>query len=381
MRTKVNNFSAKKKLSQSDMTRIERELIDEIGGVPTARQVQQRVLEEMQSQNISRSNTMMEEVATIFRAKAPAKGKATKEVQALLDKQQLLRDHFPELEAVWLQSRVGTPDQLFYRHPQAAALEDAVIAELEKANYYQDWMKPASRRGRVTDFRGTGVDAKTVTTDSSVYNYQKLRGHINSSIGKLERFYGEGNTTVKDLKTRYASIMESIAKEQVDATKAAENFVGTKNQRLIKRRLTALAKQQDGEFGYTGMLRKAFRGSDKSIDDFFGHLFGDSPVYEYSATLGKRQYRTLDSSETFFGKLDARIDSRKKGLTVLVDERDIPTSVLLEGKGGTFTNGTFLVHGCCAKNFVVLLRLQMHCKNMLTTFLHEQEKHRSTTHR
>ena len=343
MSDRIQQFGInERKLSTKDMTRIEKELIDEIGGVPTREQLQRAINSEMRSQDLSKANIFQEEIAKIFRAKAPAKGKPTAEVQALLDKQELLRKHFPEIEAVWSQSRNGTTSQLFYRHPEARSLEDAVIGELQKIGIFTDWGKPAARRARVADFTGVGVEKGIVrNAKSSTSQYQELRGHIQKALDTLQNSPRSDKTIVKELRARYESILKNIDDERKLATEAAQNLVGTKDQRAIKRRLTALAKSQDSDFGYVGMLKRALGGSEKAMSDFWGTIFGGQ-VYDFSATRGARQYRIINESDSFFGQMEARIVSRKRGLTTLIDERDIPTDILLDGKPGNFIDGKYV---------------------------------------
>jgi hypothetical protein len=343
MSDRIQQFGlTKRELSPKDITRIEKELIDEIGGVPTRDQLQRAINSEMRSQDLSKANIFQEEIAKIFRAKAPAKGKPTAEVQALLDKQELLRKHFPEIEAVWSQSRTGTTSQLFYRHPEARSLEDAVIGELQKLSIFPDWGRPVARRARVADFTGVGVDKGLVRSGkSSASQYQELRGHIEKAINTLENSPRSDKGIVRELRSRYASILKNIDDERKLATEAASNLVGTKDQRAIKRRLTALAKSQDSDFGYVGMLKRALGGSEKAMSDFWGTIFGGE-VYDFSATRGARQYRTITESDSFFGQMEARIVSRKRGLTTLIDERDLPTDILLDGKPGNFIDGKYV---------------------------------------
>jgi hypothetical protein len=329
-------------LPEKVVKRVERELLIELGQNPTTKQLQRALQLELRSQDISKANAFQEEIARIFRAKAPAKGKPTAEVQALLDKQELLRKHFPEIEAVWSQSKNGTTSQLFYRHPEARSLEDAVIGELEKIGVFTDWGKPVARRARVADFTGVGLDIGLVrTSKSTTSQYQELRGHIQKAINTLENSPRSDKTIVKELKARYESILKNIDDERKLATEAAQNLVGTKDQRAIKRRLTALAKSQDSDFGYVGMLKRALDGKEKAMSDFWGTIFGGE-VYDFSATRGARQYRTINESDSFFGQMEARIVSRKRGLTTLIDERDLPTDILLDGKPGNFIDGKYV---------------------------------------
>ena len=329
-------------LPEKVVKRVERELLIEFGQNPTTKQLQRALQLELRSQDISRANIFQEEISRIFRAKAPAKGKPTAEVQALLDKQELLRKHFPEIEAVWSQSRNGTTSQLFYRHPEARSLEDAVVGELEKIGIFTDWGKPVARRARVADFTGVGLDIGVVrTSKSATSQYQELRGHIQKALDTLQNNPRSDKTIVKELRTRYESILKNIDDERKLATEAAQNLVGTKDQRAIKRRLTALAKSQDSDFGYVGMLKRALGGSEKAMSDFWGTIFGGE-VYDFSATRGARQYRTINESDSFFGQMEARIVSRKRGLTTLIDERDLPTDILLDGKPGNFIDGKYV---------------------------------------
>lgn len=343
MSDRIQQFGlTKRELSPKDITRIEKELIDEIGGVPTREQLQRAINNEMRSQDLSKANMFQEEIAKIFRAKAPAKGKASAEVQALLDKQELLRKHFPEIEAVWSQSKTGTTSQLFYRHPEARSLEDAVLGELEKIGVFEDWGRPASRRARVADFTGVGIEQGVVRTPkSSTSQYQELRNHIEKAIRTLENSPKSDKNIARELRSRYSSILKNIDDERKLATDAAQNLVGTKDQRAIKRRLTALAKSQDSDFGYVGMLKRALGGSEKAMNDFWGSMFGGQ-VYDYSATRAARQYRVINESDSFFGQMEARITSRKRGLTTLIDERDLPTDILLDGKPGNFVDGKYV---------------------------------------
>ena len=342
MYSKINSFGTNtRKLTEKEITIIEKNLIEEIGGVPTREQLQDAINFEMRSQDISRSNIMMEEIAKILRAEAPAKGKPNKELAKLLEQKRLLQEHFPEIEAVWLESRTGNINQLFYKHPDALSLESSVIQELQKIGIYKDFGRPSSRRARVATFRDEGVEEYVPKgSESSDYQYQKLRGHIEKSINELLAKTNNSDIA-KDLKNRYDNIIQQMEADRKLASEAAKKVVGTKNQRQLRRRLSALASSQDGEYGYVGMLKRTFRGSEKAMTDFWGSIFGGE-VYDFSATRGARQYRTVLESDSFFGRLDARINSRINGLTTLVDEPNLPTQVLLDGKVGNFVDGKYV---------------------------------------
>jgi hypothetical protein len=342
MYSKINSFGTNtRKLTEKEITIIEKNLIEEIGGVPTREQLQDAINFEMRSQDISRSNIMMEEVAKILRAEAPAKGKPNKELAKLLEQKRLLQEHFPEIEAVWLESRTGNINQLFYKHPDALSLESSVIQELQKIGVYKDFGRPSSRRARVATFRDEGVEEYVPrSSESSDYQYQKLRGHIEKSINELLARTNNSDIA-KDLKNRYDNIIQQMEADRKLASEAAKKVVGTKNQRQLRRRLSALASSQDGEYGYVGMLKRTFRGSEKAMTDFWGSIFGGE-VYDFSASRGARQYRTVLESDSFFGRLDARINSRVNGLTTLVDEPNLPTQVLLDGKVGNFVDGKYV---------------------------------------
>lgn len=345
MYSKINSFGLRTRkfsdLTPEQLTQIEKNLIDKIGGVPTNQQLRAEFLEQLKIDDISRSNIMMEEIAKILRAQPPAKGKPNKELAKLLEQKRLLQEHFPEVEAVWLESRTGNINQLFYKHPDALALESSVIQELQKLGIFKDFGRPSARRARVVTFTDEGVEEYVPKSEQTAdYQYQKLRGHIQSSIDELVRRTNNSDVA-KDLKNRYDNIIQQMEADRKLASEAAKKVVGTKNQRQLRRRLSALASSQDGEYGYVGMLKRTFRGSEKAMTDFWGSILGGE-VYDFSATRGARQYRTVLESDSFFGRLDARINSRVNGLTTLVDEPNLPTEVLLDGKVGNFVDGKYV---------------------------------------
>jgi hypothetical protein len=345
MYSKINSFGLRTRkysdLTPAQLTQIEKNLIDKIGGVPTNQQLRAEFVEQLKIDDISRSNIMMEEIAKILRAQPPTKGRTTKELEKLLEQKRLLQEHFPEIEAVWLESRTGNINQLFYKHPDALSLESAVIQELQKVGIYKDFGRPTTRRARVTTFTDEGIEEYVPkTSESADYQYQKLRGHIEKSINELMEKTNNSDIA-KDLKNRYDEIIKQMQVDRKLASDAAKKVVGTKNQRQLRKRLSALASSQDGEYGYVGMLKRTFRGSEKAMTDFWGSILGGE-VYDFSATRGARQYRTVLESDSFFGRLDARINSRINGLTTLVDEPNLPTEVLLDGKVGNFVDGKYV---------------------------------------
>jgi hypothetical protein len=345
MYSKINSFGLRTRkfsdLTPAELTQIEKNLIDKIGGVPTNQQLRAEFIEQLKIDDISRSNIMMEEIAKILRAQPPAKGRTTKELAKLLEQKRLLQEHFPEVEAVWLESRTGNINQLFYKHPDALALESSVIQELQKLGVYKDFGRPSSRRARIATFTEEGIEENIPRTEQSAdFQYQKLKGHIEKSINELMSRTNNSDIA-KDLKNRYDNIIEQMEADRTLASEAAKKVVGTKNQRQLRKRLKALASSQDGEYGYVGMLKRTFRGSEKAMSDFWGSILGGE-VYDFSATRGARQYRTVLESDSFFGRLDARINSRVNGLTTLVDEPNLPTEVLLDGKVGNFVDGKYV---------------------------------------
>ena len=345
MYSKINSFGLRTRkfsdLTPAQLTQIEKNLIDKIGGVPTNQQLRAEFIEQLKIDDISRSNIMMEEIAKILRAQPPSKGKPNKELAKLLEQKRLLQEHFPEVEAVWLESRTGNINQLFYKHPDALALESSVIQELQKLGVFKDFGRPSARRARVVTFTDEGIEEYVPKGEQTAdYQYQKLRGHIKSSIDELLRRTNNSDVA-KDLKNRYDNIIQQMEADRKLASEAAKKVVGTKNQRQLRKRLSALASSQDGEYGYVGMLKRTFRGSEKAMTDFWGSILGGE-VYDFSATRGARQYRTVLESDSFFGRLDARINSRINGLTTLVDEPNLPTEVLLDGKVGNFVDGKYV---------------------------------------
>jgi hypothetical protein len=341
------------------------------------------------SAGVDRSITFREELAKIFRAK-PATGKGgkvipqTPEMQELLYRKELLNIHFPEIEAIWQKSNLGSMDVLFYKHPLAQALENDVISALEDLNITSDlrYMRGASRAARPVTIGGTGETVpkgfRTVgkSTEEQAAEIGKYRGRIRAAITKLEndvlkqqeKLAGGKATTnvgnvlreqirvkkarITDLADRFDAIDKELEVARKEAQKVVKKVTSSASQRAAKGTLSRLIKSGN-EAGYAGMLSQildtsssayATKRSVRSLDNFFAEIFGGEASV-FSGSRGARQYRPIAESESYFGRTTNKIDGHLRGLALLMDDPNIPTNTLLEGVPGEIASSGRYIPG------------------------------------
>ena len=160
------------------------------------------------SQDITRSIIVQEELAKIFRVKPVGNPGSfqPKEIATALRTQELIREHLPELEAVWQRQSIDTTDRLFYRHPDSNYLEEQVLGLLRQYGQNPVWGRPTNRQARVMSMRGgksSGSEIPMYKGEgiSSAGQYDKLRGNIaasivvSSPIANTEHSRGSGSKT------------------------------------------------------------------------------------------------------------------------------------------------------------------------------------------
>lgn len=329
------------------------------------------------SQDITRSIIVQEELAKIFRVKPVGNPGSfqPKEIATALRTQELIREHLPELEAVWQRQNIDTTDRLFYRHPDSNYLEEQVLGLLRQYGQNPVWGRPTNRRARVLSMRGgksAGSDIPIYkgASDSSAGQYDKLRGNIAASIEALKQIkvpyqakrVNPLKQKIKELENLFAKINIEIAADQKIAQEAGKRLTGKGSIKDINRTMNKAIKGGK-EYGFSSILNSVFQGSERGVADLFAELLGGQ-TYDFAATRGVRQYRDVQVADSYFGRLMERTSGRVKGLRVLTDETSIPLDVLLQGNPGHSVGGKYIPGSW-------LLRTELRGANASADFLEE----------
>ena len=330
------------------------------------------------SSDITRSVTLMEELSKVFRVKPVGKKGAfqPKEVKDALRIQELLREHLPELEAIWLRDKVGDVNRLFYRHPESIVLEEEVLSLLRQYGKRPTWGRGKIRAARAVRGRGSETDSFgdlqgfRAQSDSVAGQYDKLSGDIKKAIDELKTIkvpyvakrVNPLKQKIKELETMYARIVSEVEADRVIAKDAGKKLTGQTSLKGINQAINK-AIRGGKEYGYSQIFNNAAKGSEKYLADFFSELLGGQ-TYNFSGTRGVRQYREIQKADSFFAKLNERASSRIKGLHVLVDEANVPLDVLLQGTPGVSSNGKYIPGAW-------LMRKELRGANAAADFLEE----------
>jgi hypothetical protein len=327
------------------------------------------------SQDITRSITLREELAKIFRTQKVGKGFQKKEITDALRIQELIRKHLPELEAVMMQDKLGEVNRVFYRHPQAMYLEEEVLKLLRQRGQNPVWGRPLTRRARSVNMRGGNqiddlTDGFRTASASSAGQYDKLRGNIADAIEQLKKVevpyvakkVNPVRKKIDELEKLYKQILVEVEQDQKMALDAGERLTGKSNMKDINKVINRSIRNGK-EFGYSGIINSAFNGSDKHVTQLFAELLGGD-MYEYSGTRAARQYRTITAGDSYFGTLYERNAGRIKGLRVLTEETNLPLDKLLQGVEGRSVNGRYIPGAW-------LMRKELRGANSLADFLEE----------
>lgn len=326
------------------------------------------------SQDITRSITLREELAKIFRVQKVGKGFQKKEITDALRIQELIRKHLPELESVLMQDKLAEVNRVFYRHPQAIYLEEEVLKLLRERGENPVWGRPLTRRARSVDMRGFNqtedLSGFRLSSVSSAGQYDKLRGNIQESIARLKQIevpyvakkINPVRQKIDELEKLYAKIMTEIEQDQKIALEAGKRLTGKGSMKEINKVINR-AIRNGKEFGYSGIIDSALNGSDKHVTQLFAELLGGD-LYEYSGTRAARQYRTINAGDSYFGLIYERNANRIKGLRVLTEETSLPLDKLLQGVEGRSIDGKYIPGAW-------LMRKELRGANSLADFLEE----------
>ena len=329
------------------------------------------------SQDITRSIIVQEELAKIFRVKPVGNPGSfqPKEIATALRTQELIREHLPELEAVWSRQNIATTDRLFYRHPDSNYLEEQVLSLLRQYGQNPVWGRPTNRQARVMSMRGgksSGSDLPMYKgqSDSSAGQYDKLRGNISASIEALKQVkvpyqakrVNPLKQKIKELEDLFTKINTEIVADQKIAQEAGSRLTGKGSIKDINKTINKAIKGGK-EYGYSSIMNSVFNGSERGVADLFAELLGGQ-TYDFAATRGVRQYRDVQVADSYFGRLMERTSGRVKGLRVLTDETNIPLDVLLQGNPGHSVGGKYIPGSW-------LLRTELRGANASADFLEE----------
>ena len=334
------------------------------------------------SSDITRSIILQEELSKIFRVEPVGNPGSfqPKEIATALRTQELIREHLPELEAVWYRQNIATTDRLFYRHPESAYLEEKVLELLRRYGKRPAWGRPSNKQARVVNMKGgmqdsglskySDVKGYRKESISSAGQYDKLRGNILAAIQELNTAqlpYQAKRTNsvkkeIKELQDLYDKIVKETEVDQKIAQKVGKRLTG---QSSIKNINASINKAIKGgkQYGFSSILKSAFNGNEKGVADLFAELLGGQ-TYDFAATRGVRQYRDVQVADSYFGRLMDRTSGRVKGLRVLTDETNIPLDVLLQGNPGHSVGGKYIPGSW-------LLRTELRGANASADFLEE----------
>jgi hypothetical protein len=329
------------------------------------------------SQDITRSIIVQEELAKIFRVKPVGNPGSfqPKEIATALRTQELIREHLPELEAVWSRQNIATTDRLFYRHPDSNYLEEEVLKLLRQYGKRPVWGRPTNRQARVMSMRGgksSGSEIPVYKGEgvSAAGQYDKLRGNVLAAIQELNtatipytaKRVNPVRQKIKELQDLYEKIVRETEIDQKIAQEAGKRLTGKGSIKDINRTINKAIKGGK-EYGFSSMLNSVFSGSERGVADLFAELLGGQ-TYDFAATRGVRQYRDVQVADSYFGRLMERTSGRVKGLRVLTDETSIPLDVLLQGNPGHSVGGKYIPGSW-------LLRTELRGANASADFLEE----------
>jgi len=211
----------------------------------------------------------------------------------------LLRDTFPEIEAVWAKhsSNLRSSRALF-KDPDGEGIAFATAQMMQEFGLDPTAGAQTGRRAARGARRVTGKGERTAdnlnsediarlrvtsrgSEESQISQWDSLAGQVKGNIKKLKEFAGSNKATdaqrkrIVEIVSRYEEAQKRIAKSNKAAKKALAKITGTKGARTNEAALKNIATLGDS-YGVSGPLSKALNGGRYDVESFFAELIGGS---------------------------------------------------------------------------------------------------------
>jgi hypothetical protein len=211
----------------------------------------------------------------------------------------LLRDTFPEIEAVWAKhsSNLRSSRALF-KDPEGEGIAYTTAQMMQEFGLDPTAGAQTGRRAsrgarRVTgkgEYTADNLNAEDVarlrvtsrgSEEAQIAQWDSLAGQVKGNIKKLKEFAGSNRASdaqrkrIVEVVSRYEEAQKRIAKSNKAAKKALAKITGTKGARTNEAALKNIATLGDS-YGVSGPLGKALNGGRYDIESFFAELVGGS---------------------------------------------------------------------------------------------------------
>lgn len=357
--------------------------------------------------DLTRQIKLREELSKIFEADG--------------EEAKLIREHLPEIEAVWLYGRLDTDARLFYRDPEAQGLISSVINELQAIGKRPDWIGVAKRPARLVTEQGEMIEdvavgfsvvggsaaeraAKIDAMQSNIEqairtleNHYKSIGRTRDALtgdfrepltqslaGPLREAMGNELGRVDGYRKEFERIIAKQKAQKSTAIKLAERYTGKRGAQASSEVIRRAIRSGES-YGFAGAFNDALTLGNTAMDDFFAKLLGGNvldrttdytPIARRGNKIvrqprGTKGYSFLDPSKAYFGKIQARIDDRLRGLRFLsYNEPDITYDMLIDGSttvadGGKYITGSWALNRNLRGSEAIADALEEHADAML----------------
>ena len=218
---------------------------------------------------------------------------------ARVDEANLLRDTFPEIEAVWAKhsSNLRSSRALF-KDPEGEGVAYATAQMMQEFGLDPTAGAQTGRRAPRGTRRVTGRGEYTAdnlnsedlarlrvtsrgSEEAQISEWDSLATKVKGNIKKLKEFAGSNQASdaqrkrIVEVVSRYEAVQKRIAKSNRDAKKALAKITGTKGARTNETALKNIATLGDS-YGVSGPLGKALNGGRYDVESFFAELIGGS---------------------------------------------------------------------------------------------------------
>lgn len=211
----------------------------------------------------------------------------------------LLRDTFPEVEAVWAKHNTKLrASRAIFKDPDGEGVAFATAQMMQEFGLDPTAGAQTGRRAprgarRVTGkgkYTADNLNAEDVarlrvtsigSEESQIAQWDTLAGQVKGNIKKLKEFAGSNKATeaqrkrITEVVARYEAVQKRIAKNNKAAKKALAKITGTKGARTNEAALKNIASLGES-YGVSDILSKALNGGRYDVESFFAELIGGS---------------------------------------------------------------------------------------------------------
>lgn len=211
----------------------------------------------------------------------------------------LLRDTFPEIEAVWAKHNTKLrASRAIFKDPdgESVAFTTAQMMQefgLDPTVGAQTGRRTSRGARRVTgrgEYTADNLNAEDVarlrvtsigSEESQIAQWDTLAGQVKGNIKKLKEFAGSNKASesqrkrITEVVARYEAVQKRIAKNNKAAKKALAKITGTKGARTNETALKNIASLGES-YGVSDILSKALNGGRYDVESFFAELIGGS---------------------------------------------------------------------------------------------------------